>query len=177
MLANPLFHYSCGHTAHNFALGATFKAKREKVCPECFTGAITLVAFECELCGATAETTASGFKCSRRLLCPDCRKMYNRWDTMARKAKNSRRSFPDLHKYIKEQNRQAAENKNPERNPERPLTPGEFRDIASYGKRVSPCAQCEHITGDKNEAPCDQCARLAAFAQTQDKLFLDSFYL
>lgn len=177
MLANPLFHYSCGHIAHNFALGAAQKTRREKICPECFTGAVIMVAFDCELCGTPAETTASGYKCSQRLLCSNCRKMYNRWDTMARKAKNSQRSFPALHQYIESRNGPPAVDKNSERNPEPPLTTKEFEEIASFGKRTSPCARCEHITCDKNEAPCNQCAKLAALAQTQDKLFLDSLYL
>lgn len=177
MLIKPLFHYNCGHSAPNFVLGSDLNAKREKICPECLSGAVKLITFACELCGSPAETTASGYKCSQRLLCPDCRKMYNRWDTMARKAKNSRRSFPDLHQYIETKKHSHDPANLSDQSPEPPLTAQEFKDIASFGKRLSPCAKCSHIARDKNEAPCNQCAKLCAFTQTKDKLFLDSLYL
>lgn len=176
MLANLMFNYSCGHVAHNFVSGDISSAEQEKICPECFKGGISTVAFNCELCNAPAETTASGLKCSQRLLCANCRKIYNRWDCMARKAKNARRNFPDLHRYIKEKlHKQLSDDET--RNCEPPLSVAEFKEIACFGQRVSPCAKCEHITNDKNEAPCNQCTALNAYAQNPDKLFLDSLYL
>lgn len=177
MLVKPFFHFNCGHSASNFVSGSDLNTKREKICPECLSGAIKLVTFTCELCGAPAETTASGYKCSQRLLCPECRKMYNRWDTMARKAKNSRRSFPDLQQYIETKKHSNDPDNVPEQNLEPPLTHQEIKDIASFGKRLSPCAKCSYIVRDKNEAPCNQCPKLSAFTQTKDKLFLDSLYI
>lgn len=176
MLANLMFHYSCGHIAHNFVSGDISSTEQEKICPKCSSGGISTVAFNCELCGAPAETTASGFKCSQRLLCANCRKIYNRWDCMARKAKKARRSFPDLHHYIKGKPDRAL-NDAELRNSEPPLSPVEFKEIACFGSRVSPCAKCEYITNDKNETPCSQCVKLNASTQNPDKLFLDSLYL
>lgn len=177
MLVQPLFHFNCGHSASNFVLGSDLNAKREKICPECLSGAIKLVTFTCELCGAPAETTASGYKCSQRFFCPNCRKIYNRWDTMARKAKNSRRSFPDLHQYIASKKHPPDPDNISEQPSEPPLSPQEIKDIASFGKRLSPCVKCGHIVCDKNEAPCNQCSKLFTFSQTKDKLFLDSLYI
>lgn len=177
MFANPLFFYSCGHIAPNFALGETLNGKQTKICPRCLKGALNTVEYDCELCGEPARTTASGFERSQRLFCAECRKTYNSWDCMARKAKNSRRNFPALDDYVAMRRHKKPNAKDVMRDPEPPLTTQEFHDIAKFGKRASPCAQCANITRDKNEAPCNACPQLAFYSQTQDKLFLDVLYI
>lgn len=176
MLANHLFLYTCGHICHKFATNNTPNGKKTKICPVCFKGALNAVEYDCELCGEPARTTGPGFGLSQRLFCAECRKIYNNWDCMARKAKNTKRNFPDFNTYIQLKGHKKPNAKDVIRNPEPPLTKREFQDIAKFGKRASPCAQCAHISRDKNEAPCNACPKLAAYGQAPDKLFLDSLY-
>lgn len=136
-----------------------------------------MVEYDCELCGKPAATTAPGFERSQRLFCAKCRKDYNRWETMARKAKNSDRTFPDLKQYVKQRAAKSSCLQDTPDTPEPPLTLQEFKEIAKFGKRASPCAQCEHIAQDKNMSPCDTCRQLANYSQNQDKYFLDSLYI
>lgn len=176
MFANPLFYYSCGHISETFALGHKLNAKQEKICPQCRLGAITTVGYDCDFCGASTQTTACGFQRSRRMFCARCRKEYNRWETMKRKAEQTHRTYPAFADYVRRQTLLAA-NTLPDPALEPPLSPQEIKDLAKYGKRVSPCAVCANITRDKNAEPCANCLKRLLLIQTPAKIHLDSLYL
>lgn len=177
MFASLLFYYNCGHVSDTYAPGRSSGVLREKVCPVCHSGGIQMVEFDCEMCGISTQTTASGLKRSRRFLCQSCRKLYNNWENMVRKAQNENRDYPDLQQYIKNKTQKPSLAEEAPPSPEPPLTPQEFAEIARFGKRASPCAQCPHIACDKNFAPCDACTKLAQYTQKPHKLFLDSLYI